>query len=275
MDKSNICLNCGNTFSGKFCNACGEKVYSEHDKSVLHLFEEAFHFVTDFEGKFFNTLKAVLLKPGKLSTDYCNGIRKKYFKPISFFLMVVILYLLFPLFTGLNMRLQFHLKHDLYGAYATAKMEQYMEKKHLTEEEAAELYHHKSEKTSKILLFMVLPCIALVSWGIGFWKRRYYFDHFIFSIEAFSVFILCAFLLLPALLRLLKWFSPNLYVTEGFSGVAIVGIAVVYYGAMSRRFFRFKWWFNIIYVALFVLGQVLIVQYVYKFVLFYVTYQLL
>jgi hypothetical protein len=275
MDNANICLNCGHTFSGKFCNACGEKVYTEHDKSVFHLFEEAFHFVTHFEGKFFNTLKAVLLKPGKLSVDYCNGIRKKYFKPISFFLMVVILYLLFPVFTGLNMRLQFHLKHEMYGTYATEKIEQYREKNHLTEEEVAEAYNHKSEKTSKILLFLVLPCMALVSWGIGFWKRKYYFDHFIFSIEAFSILILCAFLLFPLLLRLLMLTGLNLHVTDDFTGIVTTVIAAIYYAAMSRRFFHFKWWVNVIYVSLFIIGQVLIIQYIYRFLLFYVTYQLL
>ena len=73
------CKNCQHEFTGKFCNQCGEKVYSEHDKSLKHVFEEGFHFLTHFEGTFFNTLRTIVLRPGKLSLDFCYGIRKRYF----------------------------------------------------------------------------------------------------------------------------------------------------------------------------------------------------
>src|SRR5687768_6645997 len=108
------CKNCGNHFSGKFCNNCGEKVITGHDKSVLHLVDEGFHFLTHFEGKFFTTLRTMFSKPGLLSLDYCNGIRKRYYKPVSFFLLLVILYLLFPMFQGLNMTLSSHMTQSAY-----------------------------------------------------------------------------------------------------------------------------------------------------------------
>ena len=34
-----ICKNCNNSFSGKYCNHCGEKLYREKDKKVSHLFK--------------------------------------------------------------------------------------------------------------------------------------------------------------------------------------------------------------------------------------------
>lgn len=40
----------GNYFPGKCCNKCGEKVCTGYDKSVLHFIEEAFLFLTLFEG---------------------------------------------------------------------------------------------------------------------------------------------------------------------------------------------------------------------------------
>src|SRR4051812_13168732 len=78
------CKNCSNQFTGNYCNNCGEKVYTAHDKSILHFLEEGMHFITHFDGSFFSTLKAIFTTPGKLSTDYTNGIRKRYFKPLSF-----------------------------------------------------------------------------------------------------------------------------------------------------------------------------------------------
>src|SRR4051812_49053712 len=95
------CKNCGNRFNGKFCNQCGEKVYTDKDRSVLHFVEEGFHFLTHFDGNFITTLKAIFIRPGQLSQDYSIGIRKKYFKPLSLFLILVVLYLLFPMFRGL------------------------------------------------------------------------------------------------------------------------------------------------------------------------------
>src|SRR5918993_3822483 len=103
------CKHCGNYFNGKYCNKCGEKVYTDHDKSIPHFFEEAFHFLTHFEGTFFTTIKTIFSRPGKLSSDYCNGIRKKYFKPLPLFMLLVVLYLVFPIFSGLNTPFQFYL----------------------------------------------------------------------------------------------------------------------------------------------------------------------
>src|ERR671913_130444 len=46
------CKHCGNYFSGKYCNKCGEKVYTDHEKSIPHFFEEAFHFLTHLKAHF-------------------------------------------------------------------------------------------------------------------------------------------------------------------------------------------------------------------------------
>lgn len=81
-DQVRTCKSCGHDFEGHYCNRCGEKLFHEKDKHIGHLFEEQFHFITHFEGSFFNTIKTVLARPGQLTLDYCNGIRKKYFKPV-------------------------------------------------------------------------------------------------------------------------------------------------------------------------------------------------
>ena len=141
-----ICKNCNHSFSGKYCNQCGEKVYHEKDKSVLHLFEEGLHFITHFEGTFFNTLKKIFAKPGQLSVDYCKGKRKTYFKPLSLFLLLVVVYLLFPVFEGLNMKLYYHTHHILYGKYAMRASSEVMIQEKLTDQQLLSLFQQKSEK---------------------------------------------------------------------------------------------------------------------------------
>lgn len=273
---SHTCKNCNNVFTGKYCNQCGEKIHKEEDKYIPHLFEDAFHFTTHFEGTFFNTLGAVIRKPGKLSFDYCNGLRKKYFKPISFFLMLVIIYLLFPLFEGLNMRLQYHVQHDLYGEWAMKKTLAVMQKKNLSQEAIADLFHQKGEKTSKFLLFLVIPVMGLFSWLMGFRKRRLYFDHFVFSIEISAFFILWGFLVLPLLVILgSKLGAESFFNKESRIGLMILGGCFIYLLIATRKFFGFKWWYAVIYSLLYCIVMAFFIQWVYKFILFVVAINLI
>ncbi|HYC86973.1 MAG TPA: DUF3667 domain-containing protein, partial [Chryseosolibacter sp.] len=127
----NTCKNCTAPVDSNYCQECGEKVHYGKDRSFKHLFEEAFHFLTHFEGKFFTTLKTMFAAPGKLSLDFCHGIRKKYFKPLSFYLLVIIIYLIFPLFEGLNIKLKYHYNSP-YGQYAHEMAEAVKEKRNYT-----------------------------------------------------------------------------------------------------------------------------------------------
>ncbi|MEP6711271.1 MAG: DUF3667 domain-containing protein [Ferruginibacter sp.] len=265
------CKNCGKHFIGKFCNTCGEKAYTEKDKSVLHLFSEGLHFITHLDGSFFNTLKALITRPGKFSLDYCNGIRKKYFKPLGFFLMLVIIYLLFPFYQGLNMNLYSHTHHDVYGGYAMRKTIELIQAKHLADGEIGQTFHHTSEKISKFLLFIIIPFMALFSWLMGFKKRKYYFDNFIFCTEAASFFILWGALILPLIdATIRKVFSVTLF-SDPQTGIIVISVFTIYLMIASKRFFNFKWWYNILYSLLFSFVLAFFIQFIYNFILFYIT----
>jgi len=272
MDKLNACKNCGYNFTGKFCNLCGEKIYTEKDKSIKHIVGEGFHFLTHFEGNFFNTLKAIFTRPGKLSLDYCNGVRKKYFKPLSFFLMLVILYLLFPVFEGLNMKLEFHKIHNVYGRYATNEVDNILKERNISELQLAESFRNSGEKVSKFLLFIVIPFMALFSWLLGL-KKKYY-DHFIFSVEASSFFILCGFLLLPFIISIISLVTGYRHENEGRTSIAILLIFLIYLILAAKRFFNFKWWYSILYAILFTFVFIVFLEYIYKLILFLIAIRL-
>lgn len=264
-----VCKNCGTRFLGRFCNNCGEKVYTEKDKVVAHLFKEAFHFVTHFEGTFFTSLKIIVSKPGKLSLDFCNGVRKKYFKPLSFFLLLVIVYLLFPVFEGLNMQLHFYTENGVFGKYATGKVSSVMQARSMTFQEVSEVFHNKGEKVSKFLLFTIIPFMALFSWLVGFPKRKYYYDHFIFSTEAASLFLLWGFLVFPLILFGIKAITGTFVVeNESYLAIIIVAVMLLFLVIGSRRFFKFKIWYAVIYSLLYILVLSAFVKYIYKFILF-------
>ena len=274
-DKSTIhtCQSCGHVYSGKFCNNCGERTFDEHSKSVVHLGEEAFHFLTHFEGSFFRTLKAVFTAPGKLSADYCNGIRKKYFKPVPFFLLIVVLYLLFPRYTGLNMPLRVYVDKTYdYHVYALPAARQKLVKYKGDEVKLMQAYDAKSAKIAKPMLFIMIPMAGLVLFGMFFKRRRYYFDHLIYATEFSSLFIAVNFLLLPLLVSVLVWIIPgstSLFNDDAPTWIITNLLLAVYVSIAFRRFYKLPWWACVLTALLFMAAYVHLLEYFYKTVLYY------
>lgn len=269
------CKNCGHIFEGNYCNNCGEKVYTRHDKTIIHLVEEGAHFITHFDGTFFNTLKALTV-PGKLSTDYCSGIRKRYFKPISFFLLIVVLYLLFPLMEGLNQRLTYHLGNQLYGGFATRKVTDLLRHTGLSLSQAFDMFHEKAEKVSKLLLLILIPVSASILQMLTFKKRRLFFDQVIFATEFNIVLILFSFLLLPFTLRafyyVLQFFSIDiLELMDAGIGIIILIVMMTYLIIAARKFYGLKYISAILLSIAFIILYGLFFQFIYKFILFLIA----
>jgi hypothetical protein len=195
---------------------------------------------------------------------------------MAFFLLLVVIYLLFPLFDGLNSPVYQHVRHSFYGNYAMRESLKIVHERHLTDAAFGEAFSHASEKISKFLLFIIIPAMALFSWLLSFRKRKYFFDNFVFSIEANSFFLLWGFLIYPLLFRI---FSKIITVSDQTDDLTIfipdLGIFVVYLFFAAKRFFGFKWWYSILYSVLFSFLLAIFIQYVYKFILFYITIHLI
>jgi hypothetical protein len=273
------CQNCGNHFEGKYCNRCGEKVYTDHDRSMVHVIEEGAHFITHFEGTFFKTLRTIFTRPGQLSLDYCRGVRKPYFKPLSFFLLLVVLYLIFPAFQGLNQKLYYHVRSNYYGEFAMKRMIDLARSKSLTDAQLGDLFHARSEKVSKFLLVLLIPLHALVLWALTARKRKYFFDQFILSTEINSFLLLGIFLLFSALLRfllfLLSWMGFPMDIPDDILGLISNLIMAVFLVAAFRRFYGFGIAGAIVRAVLYLLGSYVMINIVYKFLLFLVTWLLI
>jgi Protein of unknown function (DUF3667) len=91
--KEKNCLNCGTTVIGKYCHVCGQENI-EPKESVLHLISHFFSDITHFDGKFFTSLKDLILKPGFLSQEYMMGKRVSYLNPIRMYLFTSFIFFL-------------------------------------------------------------------------------------------------------------------------------------------------------------------------------------
>lgn len=273
MSTAIVCKNCGNSFYGKFCNQCGEKVYGKKDRSLLHLFGEFFHFVTHFEGKFFTTLKTVVTSPGKMALDFTNGIRRKYFKPVSFFLLIVVLYLLLHLFSGLNMNFSIYVDPDYkYRTLVMPIVKQKLASHQFTADQLAEAYNAKSPVFAKLLLFLLIPLSALLIWLLYLRSGKYFFDHLVLSVEMMSVYLVLWWLLFPAMLLSLMYLVPSVkpFIHDDSWVYKMLSVFLgLYFFIAFRNFYREKIWLTLLKALLFLVIFAAVILFIYKVLLFY------
>ena len=78
------CLNCNAQVAGKYCHICGQENIHPQE-SVWHLVNHFFQDITHFDGKFFNTLKLLIWRPGFLPAEYLLGRRTSYINPVRMY----------------------------------------------------------------------------------------------------------------------------------------------------------------------------------------------
>lgn len=278
MDEATICKNCGHTFTGNFCSNCGEIIYHEDDKTIHHVLHEVVHFLTHFDGAFFKTIKSVFIQPGLVSSEYVRGIRKKYFKPVSLYLLCVVVYLLFPFFRGLNMAFYSYTnKNSEYQQITLPVAKQKAIHRNISFEVLAKKYDEKSAKVSKIFLLLYLPLTALVLSGLYLKQRKYFFDHFILSAELNSFLVAFGFLILPLSLylidRLGHFISTDFHLPISNATIEFIiegGFLLIIVSAL-KRFYNQNWLWTIVKSLLFLATFIIIIIPLYRIILFFTT----
>jgi hypothetical protein len=151
--------------SGNYCNNCGQP-YIAKRISLPGLLHDVFHFFTHFEKGLGYTLKQLALEPGTMQRLYIEGIRGKYQKPFSMFIICA----------SVNGVARYWILRILSTQY---------HKNTLTEA----IFFHEYE----LLLFPVLmPLFTLITW-LFFRKSKYnYAETGVMQLYNFSIFLLAA-----------------------------------------------------------------------------------
>jgi hypothetical protein len=92
------CLNCGRIVEERYCTHCGQENL-EPKETVGHLVGHFFEDLTHFDGKFFVTVKDLILRPGFLTREYVAGRRMTYLNPIRMYIFISAMFFL-ALFAG-------------------------------------------------------------------------------------------------------------------------------------------------------------------------------
>jgi Protein of unknown function (DUF3667) len=114
------CLNCGHIVEERFCTHCGQENLEIHDSTfhlIIHYIQDMFH----YDGKFWHTLKMLILKPGLVAKEYLEGKRSQNLEPLRFYVFAstVFFLLLFYMASNANWQTriapQFNYKKRLYN----------------------------------------------------------------------------------------------------------------------------------------------------------------
>lgn len=99
-----FCLNCGTKLIDTFCHHCGQKDIPKRQT----LGELLTNFISSFwsyEGKFFKTIKFLIIKPGFLATEYNAGKRESYYHPARMYVFIsFVFFLLLATLPGDNLK---------------------------------------------------------------------------------------------------------------------------------------------------------------------------
>ncbi len=99
MDKQSECSNCHARTNGDFCHVCGQST-SIHRITFNETIGEFFSSTFSLEGPLLSTIRLLIVNPGLLFREFIGGKRKKYYKPVSFFVVITATYLILRALIG-------------------------------------------------------------------------------------------------------------------------------------------------------------------------------
>ncbi|MCE2613990.1 DUF3667 domain-containing protein [Flavobacteriaceae bacterium D16] len=98
---NNTCKNCGAFSSGKYCPDCGQRM-AVHKVTFGETFSDLIDTLFSVNAPLFVTLRELIVSPGKLLRNYLGGQRKKYYKPVAFFILTTVLYIVIRTIIGFD-----------------------------------------------------------------------------------------------------------------------------------------------------------------------------
>jgi hypothetical protein len=270
------CKNCGHMFTDRFCNHCGEKVIEPHERSVTFFVGSVINAFTFLEGKFLNTLFAILYKPGQYSRHFADGIRQRYMKPVAFFFVANVIYFLFPLFQTFNTTLYAQTNQQFYDRYTAPIAERKMKELNITWDQLNEKYQPESTNWAKTLIVLMAPLMALFYALFHLSNRWFFSDHLLMSFECFSFFLFALNIIFPFFLYIAMtiggWFGTDLHTVfqDSFTSPTSIGFMLYYFYKSEIAFYARNKWQAVVTALLLVFATILVIA-LYRFFLFHLT----
>ncbi|RKE98460.1 DUF3667 domain-containing protein [Ichthyenterobacterium magnum] len=93
MDNLKTCKNCDSKITSNYCENCGQRT-SINKVTFSETFNDIIDAMFSLDAPLWRTIKTLIVNPGKLFRDFLCGKRKTYYKPVSFFILTTIIYVI-------------------------------------------------------------------------------------------------------------------------------------------------------------------------------------
>jgi len=208
------CLNCGEQLAGKYCAKCGQEV-THLNVPFSHILKEFFGDYFHFDSRLVSSLKLLIFKPGFLTKEFIEGKRVRHIPPLRMYFFISVLYFLFaPTDNQLQFRttddeknlgnisvnksdgqnFKIYVNDDSLNDSINIPVLQ-KEKSSLRtflEEKAVKAMQHQLEFGEQFshnmpkMMFFLLPIFALLLKTLYASKKKFYFEHLIYSLHIHS-----------------------------------------------------------------------------------------
>jgi hypothetical protein len=293
------CRNCQTPLQGGYCHRCGQKDITDQDRRFSHLISLFFTELTSLDGKFWRTLRG-LLRPGFLAKEYLQGRRSPYLTPVSVFLLVNVLYFIYPALTDFDLPFSdqvagpIAVRLDRYKNLSDEQKQRVMasegqmhspwtsswvkqrlksrqsENPNYRVQNMADAFDQKSADVSKLLIMLHVPFLSLVLMLL-FWKTRlYYAEHFVAALVLFATLLLFiqVVVLTIELLPVENVLSKPIRIAFLISAIGVVAMGL-------RTIYRASWWYCLPAAFLFLFALLMINVSVYRALQFVLVFALI
>lgn len=229
MEETKNCITCNEPLKGKFCYNCGEKVVEKSDFSIKTILQQFVDGFTNFDSKFIKSFWFLLFKPGQLTENYVNGIRKPFMKPFQLFIVANVLF--FLILSGADI---FRIPSDYFFSVETnlKDLEEIVSTKLESVEVLKQVYDTETLTNSKLYIFILIPFLSLMIWLVNFKKKLQFGIHAIFAIHYLSFFMLFCITLIV---------FPESILTPTFIKSTLFSFNFIYLAFAIKRFYSDNW----------------------------------
>jgi hypothetical protein len=91
-NQANNCKNCGAEVTSNYCEVCGQRT-SVYKVTFKETIQDLLDSLFSVNAPLLTTLKMLIIDPGNILTEYLSGKRKKYYRPVTFFILMTFIYL--------------------------------------------------------------------------------------------------------------------------------------------------------------------------------------
>lgn len=267
------CKNCHQSFQGRFCNRCGEKVIEPSERTIKYVLSHIVNAFTFLDGKFWQSLRSMIVHPGRMAKDISDGKRAPYMRLVSLFFVGNLIYFLFPIFETFNSSLYSQMDYMIYSNILSIRelVENKVEVNNISIEEFAKEYRDISTSLSKTCLILWVVILSVLCSVINYSKKKLFFDHINFTLE-FANYVL---IVLTVILGSVLYFSYKItgldLISDSVSVFLLIPLVLYFLIRAIKTFYGGNNWIVVGKSILSLFGMIASVE-IYRIFLFAVTF---